>query len=65
MNSIILAIFTFFLYIITYNTYGKFIAKKLFKPDNTHKKPAVAQQDGIDYIHTLYRCFPSGTLADY
>lgn len=62
MNSIIeISIFS----IIACNTYGKFIAKILFKPDNTNKKPAVAQQDGIDYVPTLYRCFPSGTLADY
>ena len=52
MNSIILAIFTFFLYIIAYNTYGKFIAKKLFKLDNTNKTPAVEQDDGIDYVPT-------------
>ncbi|MFC1539198.1 carbon starvation protein A [Candidatus Latescibacterota bacterium] len=50
MNSIILAILSFFAYIIAYNTYGKFLSKKIFNLDNSTITPAHKYRDNKDFI---------------
>jgi carbon starvation protein len=37
-------------YIIAYHTYGRFLARKIFKLDKNARVPAVELQDGIDYV---------------
>ncbi len=39
-------------YIIAYHTYGKFLAKKIFKLDKDALVPSVKHADGIDYVPT-------------
>ena len=39
-------------YLIAYHTYGKFLAKKIFKLDKDVTVPSVAFQDGIDFVPT-------------
>jgi carbon starvation protein len=39
-------------YIVMYNTYGKFLAKKIFKLSDQNATPAVALEDGRDYVPT-------------
>ena len=39
-------------YLIAYNTYGRFLAKKIFKLDKNARVPSVELQDGIDYVPT-------------
>ncbi len=39
-------------YILAYNTYGRFLAKKIFKLDKNAIVPSVKLQDGIDYVPT-------------
>ncbi|MFA5554863.1 MAG: carbon starvation protein A [Phycisphaerae bacterium] len=37
-------------YVIAYNTYGRFLAKKIFKLKQDAKVPSVEFKDGIDYV---------------
>ena len=39
-------------YLVAYHTYGRFIAKKIFKLDNNVTVPSVEINDGIDYVPT-------------
>ncbi len=39
-------------YLIAYHTYGRFLAKKIFKLDNNIQVPSVDMRDGIDYVPT-------------
>lgn len=39
-------------YLIAYHTYGRFLAKKIFKLDKNALVPSVKLQDGIDYVPT-------------
>jgi carbon starvation protein len=39
-------------YVVAYHTYGRFIAKKIFKLDNDFTVPSVEINDGIDYVPT-------------
>ncbi len=52
MNSLYLALFCFVGYIIAYFTYGKFLARKIFKIDPTAICPSETLQDGVDYVPT-------------
>jgi len=52
MNSLILIITVVVLYIIAYNTYGKFIAKKLFGIKEDQIPPSKELADGVDYVPT-------------
>ena len=37
-------------YLIAYHTYGRFLARKIFKLDKSATVPSVELQDGIDYV---------------
>jgi carbon starvation protein len=50
MNSLIIALVSAILYLLAYHTYGKFIAKKIFKLDDANCCPSVAQRDGVDFV---------------
>jgi len=39
-------------YLIAYHTYGRFLAKKIFKLDENAPVPSVELEDGIDYVPT-------------
>ena len=52
MNSLIIAVSTAALYIIAYNTYGKFLAKKIFKLRPEAVCPSEALRDDIDFVPT-------------
>lgn len=52
MNTVFLAIGTSILYLIAYNTYGKFLSKKIFSLAHDAKTPAHELNDGIDYVPT-------------
>jgi len=39
-------------YIIAYHTYGRFLARKIFKLDKNASVPSVELRDGIDYVPT-------------
>ncbi len=52
MNTLLMCVVVFVLYIIAYNTYGKFLAKKIFNLDPNRTVPAVEFNDGVDYVPT-------------
>lgn len=52
MNSLWIALFAFVGFIVAYNTYGKFLANKLFGIDPDRKTPAHEFSDGRDYVPT-------------
>ena len=37
---------------MAYNTYGKFLGKKIFQLDAKNEVPSITQRDGIDYVPT-------------
>ncbi|MDB9822952.1 carbon starvation protein A [Deltaproteobacteria bacterium] len=52
MNSLILVIGTGIVYIVAYNTYGKYLGKKIFKLDPEAVCPSRALRDDIDFVPT-------------
>lgn len=52
MNSLVLAIGAAVLYLIAYHTYGKFLARKIFKLDPQNVCPSSALKDDIDFVPT-------------
>lgn len=52
MNSLILVIATAVLYAIAYHTYGKFLARKIFKLNPEAVCPSTALRDDIDFVPT-------------
>jgi carbon starvation protein len=52
MNSLIIAITAGVLYIIAYRTYGRFLARKIFKIDPNARCPSETQHDGVDFVAT-------------
>ncbi|MCB1234650.1 MAG: carbon starvation protein A, partial [Verrucomicrobiae bacterium] len=52
METLALALGTLVLYLIAYNTYGKWLARKIFKLDPGAAVPSVALNDDKDYVPT-------------
>ncbi len=52
MNSLWIAAGSAVLYIIAYNTYGRFLSKKLFCIDRNAPCPSETHHDGIDFVKT-------------
>ncbi|MCP5538179.1 MAG: carbon starvation protein A [Akkermansiaceae bacterium] len=52
MTTLAIALGACILYIIAYNTYGKWLARKIFKLDADAKVPSLELEDGNDYVPT-------------
>jgi carbon starvation protein len=52
MNALIIIAVTFAGYILAYNTYGKWVSRKIFAINPNAITPAVALEDGKDYVPT-------------
>ena len=52
MSTLIIALGALVLYIVAYHTYGKFLARKIFKLDPDANVPSVELRDDIDYVPT-------------
>jgi carbon starvation protein len=52
MNSLLIAVGAGVLYLIAYHTYGKFLAKKIFKIAEDNICPSVKMRDDVDYVPT-------------
>lgn len=52
MNSLIIAGFSALLYIVAYHTYGRFLARRIFKINPTAKCPSETHHDGVDFVST-------------
>ena len=52
MQTLAIALGALVLYLIAYHTYGKFLARRIFRLDPTAKVPSVELRDDIDYVPT-------------
>jgi carbon starvation protein len=52
MGTLFLMLLTFAGYIIAYRTYGRFLAKKIFKLDDKTTVPSKEFEDGMDFVPT-------------
>ena len=52
MSTLFVAIAAFFGYIVAYNLYGKWLAKKIYCLDDNRATPAHTLQDDVDYVPT-------------
>ena len=52
MNSLIIAAAALVLYIIAYNTYGRFLGRRIFRVDPDAECPSKTHYDGIDFVAT-------------
>ncbi|MDD5728680.1 MAG: carbon starvation protein A [Victivallales bacterium] len=50
MNSLLIAVGAGVLYLIAYQTYGRFLGKKIFKLTKDNICPSVALHDGVDFV---------------
>jgi len=50
MDTLLLIIICGAGYLIAYHTYGRYLAKKIFKLDKNARVPSVERQDGVDYV---------------
>lgn len=50
MNSLLIASLAFVAYVLAYNTYGRFLGRKLFRLSNKQRMPSIEFQDGVDYV---------------
>jgi carbon starvation protein len=52
MDAVIIMVVAFVGYLLAYRLYGRFVGKKIFVLSNANKTPAVAMEDGQDYVPT-------------
>ena len=52
MDALLIVIITFVGYLIAYNTYGRFLARKIFRLNDQAPVPSRELEDGIDYVPT-------------
>ncbi len=52
MNSLLLCVLVYIGFIVAYNTYGKFIGRRLFNINKDAPTPSHEMYDGIDYVPT-------------
>ncbi|MDR1958507.1 MAG: carbon starvation protein A [Planctomycetaceae bacterium] len=52
MNTLAVMFLSFFGFVIAYNTYGKWLARKIFRLNPDARTPSHELQDGIDYVPT-------------
>jgi carbon starvation protein len=50
MNTALIVIFTFALYLIAYHTYGRYLARRVFNLNPENTTPAHELNDGIDFV---------------
>lgn len=52
MQTLAIALGSLILYIIAYNTYGKWLGEKIFKLEKNVRLPSIELEDGADYVPT-------------
>ena len=52
MDTLLIAALSFVGFIVAYNTYGRFLGRRIFKLDPSAPTPAHTLQDGCDYVPT-------------
>ena len=52
MDTLLVAVLSFFGFIVAYRTYGRWLSEKVFRLDDGRPVPAVELQDGADFVPT-------------
>jgi len=52
VDALLLVVVTFVGYLVAYHTYGRFLARKIFRLDDSVESPSVRLADGVDYVAT-------------
>ena len=52
MQTLVIALGSLVLYFVAYHTYGRWLARKIFRLDPNAKVPSVEFEDGADYVPT-------------
>lgn len=52
METLAIALGALVLYLVAYHTYGRFLARRIFKLDPAARVPSVEMEDGTDYVPT-------------
>ena len=52
METLFIALGALVLYLIAYHTYGRWLARRIFKIDPNRLAPAVELEDGNDFVPT-------------
>jgi len=52
VDALLLVVVTFVGYLVAYHTYGRFLARRIFRLDDSAEPPSVRLADGIDYVPT-------------
>jgi carbon starvation protein len=52
MLTLVVAVGSFFAFILAYNTYGKYLARKIFNLDPDAVVPSCELEDGVDFVPT-------------
>jgi carbon starvation protein len=52
MQTLLIALGSLVAYIIAYNTYGRWLSRKIFKLDPSNKAPSIELEDGDDFVPT-------------
>ena len=52
MNSFFIVVVTFVLYLLAYYTYGRFLARRIFKINPQNRCPSETLRDDVDYVPT-------------
>ena len=52
MDALLIALGALVLYLVAYHTYGRWLARKIFKLDPDAKAPSIELEDGNDYVPT-------------
>jgi len=50
METVLIALGAFVLYLVAYHTYGRYLARKVFRVDPGRTAPSVEFEDGVDYV---------------
>jgi len=50
MLTVAIALGSFVLYIVAYRTYGRYLARRIFRVEPEREPPSIAQSDGIDFV---------------
>ena len=52
MNAAVVALLAFVALLLAYCTYGRFIARRIYRLDPNRRTPAYELEDGVDYVPT-------------
>ncbi|MDX1680388.1 MAG: carbon starvation protein A [Akkermansiaceae bacterium] len=52
MDALLIALGALVLYLVAYHTYGRWLARRIFKLDAQNQAPSIELEDGTDYVPT-------------